>query len=79
MTGIIDCPGPSSRSWTGRRSRRPGPGGGRDQGAASPVRRLVRLSAEVWFHPYWARPRPGAGRAELLDQARAQHREKASA
>ncbi|MER5312624.1 hypothetical protein ABT034_33145 [Streptomyces sp. NPDC002773] len=39
-------------------------------------RRLIRLSATVWFHPYWARPRPGAGRAELLDHARSQGRDR---
>ncbi|MEU2119822.1 hypothetical protein ABZ567_30235 [Streptomyces sp. NPDC016459] len=38
-------------------------------------RRLIRLFAEIRFHPYWARPRPGAGRVELLGQARALHRE----
>ncbi|MFF1511938.1 hypothetical protein [Streptomyces sp. NPDC058326] len=52
------------------------PGGA---GATTLRRRLIRLSASVWFHPYWARPRPGAGRAELLDQARARDRERAAA
>ncbi|MFI8966998.1 hypothetical protein ACIGO8_33365 [Streptomyces sp. NPDC053493] len=32
-------------------------------------RRLIRLSAEVYFHPYWARSAAG-GRAELLRAAR---------
>jgi hypothetical protein len=36
-------------------------------------RRLIRLSAEVYFHPYWARPGPAAGRPELVAQARARH------
>ncbi|MEV4949204.1 hypothetical protein [Streptomyces sp. NPDC053755] len=35
-------------------------------------RRLLRLSAEVYFHPYWKHPRPTAGRAELLDLVRAE-------
>ncbi|MET9438995.1 hypothetical protein [Streptomyces sp. NPDC006551] len=28
-------------------------------------RQLLRLSAAVYFHPYWARPRTAAGRADL--------------
>ncbi|MFJ9824914.1 hypothetical protein ACIRSU_11115 [Streptomyces sp. NPDC101160] len=35
-------------------------------------RHLIRLSAQVYFHPYWARPAAG-GRPELLLAARAQH------
>ncbi|MFF9908962.1 hypothetical protein [Streptomyces sp. NPDC013457] len=42
-------------------------------------RRLVRLSADVYFHPYWAHPRPAAGRADLLDLVRRAERERAGA
>ncbi|MFK0230854.1 hypothetical protein ACIQUL_34375 [Streptomyces sp. NPDC090303] len=37
-------------------------------------RRLIRLSAAVYFHPYWSRPRPAAGRADLLRQVRERQR-----
>ncbi|MEU7036765.1 hypothetical protein ABZ958_24210 [Streptomyces sp. NPDC046237] len=35
-------------------------------------RRLLRLSTSVYFHPYWTRPRPAAGRAELAGLVRAE-------
>ncbi|MGO4635008.1 hypothetical protein AB4225_29380 [Streptomyces sp. 2RAF24] len=41
----------------------------RSAGTAALRRRLVRLSAEVSFHPYWDRPAAG-GRPELLHAAR---------
>ncbi|MER5966796.1 hypothetical protein [Streptomyces sp. NPDC002057] len=34
-------------------------------------RRLIRLSAAVYYHPYWAQSRPASGRPELVLQARA--------
>ncbi|MEU6882465.1 hypothetical protein [Streptomyces sp. NPDC046712] len=33
-------------------------------------RRLLHLSAAVYFHPYWDHPRPAAGRADLADLVR---------
>ncbi|OKJ64956.1 hypothetical protein AMK27_03635 [Streptomyces sp. CB02009] len=35
-------------------------------------RRLLRLSVQLHFHPYWAHPRPAAGRAELRQLVREQ-------
>ncbi|MEV7568704.1 hypothetical protein [Streptomyces tanashiensis] len=42
-------------------------------------RRLIRLSVQVYFHPYWARPRPTAGRADLLRQVRDRQRDRGAA
>lgn len=36
------------------------------------LRRLLRLSAAVYFHPYWVTPAPTAGRAELPGLVRAE-------
>ncbi|MFD8643942.1 hypothetical protein ACFV14_27010 [Streptomyces zaomyceticus] len=50
--------------------------------AASPTvlrRRLLRLSTQMYFHPYWAHPRPAAGWAELRDLVREQCARKARA
>ncbi|MEU9865443.1 hypothetical protein AB0D99_31705 [Streptomyces sp. NPDC047971] len=41
--------------------------------------RLLRLSTAVYFHPYWARPRPAAGRAELVALVRAEREQTRSA
>ncbi|MFF8610992.1 hypothetical protein ACF06X_34370 [Streptomyces sp. NPDC015346] len=35
-------------------------------------RRLIRLSGQVYFHPSWDQPRPGAGRPELAQLIRAE-------
>ncbi|MEU7696695.1 hypothetical protein ACF064_34040 [Streptomyces sp. NPDC015492] len=35
-------------------------------------RRLLHLSAQVHFHPYWAHPHPAAGRRELRELVREQ-------
>ncbi|MEU6946628.1 hypothetical protein ABZ957_15570 [Streptomyces sp. NPDC046316] len=42
-------------------------------------RRLVQLSADVYFHPYWAHPRPAAGRTDLLDLVRGDARKRVGA
>ncbi|MFD9240655.1 hypothetical protein ACFV0D_01705 [Streptomyces sp. NPDC059556] len=42
-------------------------------------RRLLHLSAQVHFHPYWAHPRPAAGRAELRELVREQRARKGRA
>ncbi|MFE5628286.1 hypothetical protein [Streptomyces sp. NPDC056543] len=42
-------------------------------------RRLLHLSTAVYFHPYWARPRPTAGRAELTALVRAEREHTRSA
>ncbi|MFB7395183.1 hypothetical protein [Streptomyces sp. NPDC056191] len=35
-------------------------------------RRLLHLSTQLHYHPYWAHPRPAAGRAELRELVREQ-------
>ncbi|MFF9915586.1 hypothetical protein [Streptomyces sp. NPDC013457] len=42
-------------------------------------RHLLRLSTAVYFHPYWARPRPTARRAELAAHVRAEREHTRSA
>ncbi|MFE5940561.1 hypothetical protein ACFQ69_35010 [Streptomyces sp. NPDC056470] len=42
-------------------------------------RRLLHLSTAVYVHPYWARPRPTAGRAELAALVRAERERSRSA
>ncbi|MEU9297931.1 hypothetical protein [Streptomyces sp. NPDC048266] len=54
---------------------RPRPRG--SAGTTTLRRRLIRLSARVYFHPYWTRSQPGAGRADLLRAVRHEHEEAA--
>ncbi|GEB62099.1 hypothetical protein [Streptomyces gardneri] len=58
----------AQRSWTAAYEELAQPGTTR---TTTLRRRLLRLSTQVYFHPYWAHPRPAAERAELRDLVRA--------
>ncbi|MFF7178956.1 hypothetical protein [Streptomyces sp. NPDC008121] len=59
----------AQRSWSATYEELARPG----QDRPTPLRRrLLRLSAEICFHPYWRLPLPTAGRAELRELVRAE-------
>ncbi|MEU4077951.1 hypothetical protein DEJ45_04575 [Streptomyces venezuelae] len=57
-------------AWTRTYAELARPRTSRAAGVTALRRRLIRLSAGVYFPPYWARPRPAADRADLLRQVR---------